>query len=1328
MMKLVGFAGAALLATLGAWGESLSFEPLTWEKRQVGAKGVEWEARKIINWKETNGVLRTTFVVPPGHERERWVFEAERCAGNFSASVNGKKVGEFTSPIARIHLGNVVAGTNTLEVFCEHGFDHMTEITPDTNRYRTQRLQRHRKRRKDDSWSRLGFYGTERIVEIASPADIRFTWAETSFRQKKITIKSKIDATEDVEGTLECAIADEDGREALRFSKPFTFKKGLQRVEMESPWANPKLWDVDRPNLYWATMKLVAKDGRVIDVAKPFRFGFREVWVDGRDVMFNGHPFHWRMKLWWSEMRPENHGFYQYMGFNSYYFQPNPSWWWAGMAETPPLHYAEYDMCDEKGVITNLSLPDIGYSDELLDLSLHASYEKNLADWLEPYRNHPSIIALSIGMCCYNSTEAIVPGQLGIREKERDPNDQRWGHQVNEMRAGVICKKVDPTRLAYAHGGGNLGDFAGGNCYPNMTPVQEVEDYPHHWAKHGDMPWFAAEYGFYDGSYCKDMSMLLTEYAAINFGEDAYNRETLEQLEKTIEFGIKGRLHAGIMNTEVAESSSLYYDMSRLYTYATEKYWRAFGIFGWSTFCVRYGEGLDYKGWKKKMYESDDPPEWATPRVEMHRKYMQELCAFIGGEKDFAEKNHAFYEGEEVRKNVVCVWDAAEDAKAEVLWNVKTESGSTVTNGRARVVIPAGRVVQVPIAFTVPKSHQGKRTKYVISMIAQTLRHTMGDQFTIEAFPRETTQVKAEGKAKVYFYDPKGKSAWVRDRVPGAQVVAEGVRLDPGDVLIVGREALSNAAPLPYRMEDVAKGARVVILEQSPVLWEAYGFRLVDMVTRYVYETPYSKEVMQGMRPEDLLNWRDTPTLLPEYAHVRTVVQPPKGVNRHGVASTVFEIPEATGFEPLFQCEFDLRYSPLLRLRSGKGAVYYSSFDFTGRVGEDPAATKLAENLLTLAMKPTAPTGTVVLVNDGTLDPKTDEVLAKGGVVLNVALDAAALKARGVGFATNRLYRAKLDGQLAMVATRNMFRWRDYLDVNCITEPGAECEGIWYKRGNEYFLQIGSRLLENRYPDEKKTRVARHATMPTVLALDLLRSRVLTMLGVGPSEAVCARLDTVMNKLPYEVAREWYAYGPFTFTNAEDVAKFDRTLPGEQQAIAGDMNPNPTYQMPRGIGLDAATEGKTYDFRRMLLVKDDDCLNLTRDMNLGTNGGFVYLTHLFASKEEGNLEFGFTIPSKGALYLNGEKVFDASFVGYAPGVPEMKPGALASRFKVKKGENALTLKLAVLPGGWIDWDQRVGVTLEVKGVSADDLPKVDRNVKLYSEKGNIGYAYRYVYW
>jgi hypothetical protein len=94
---------------------------------------------------------------------------------------------------------------------------------------------------------------------------------------------------------LVASLVDEKGKVEKRFTQTVNATAGAtQRVKVNWAWPNPRLWDYKQPNLY--TLRLTAK-GAGLDDEPAITFGFRETWIEGRQVFLNGTPFRMRPTL-----------------------------------------------------------------------------------------------------------------------------------------------------------------------------------------------------------------------------------------------------------------------------------------------------------------------------------------------------------------------------------------------------------------------------------------------------------------------------------------------------------------------------------------------------------------------------------------------------------------------------------------------------------------------------------------------------------------------------------------------------------------------------------------------------------------------------------------------------------------------------------------------------------------------------------------------------------------------------------------------------------------------------------------------------------------------
>ena len=165
-------------------------------------------------------------------------------------------------------------------------------------------------------------------------------------------------------------------------------------VVLTAPWANPVLWGpppYGEPKLYVLRTELL-KDGQVVDRSFT-RFGFREVWVSGRDVMLNGRKL-WMVGTYGAWMAPARYiNDRRPMAAELRAMQ-------AGGLNTLNGHWDDLgrtylDLCDETGMLVwssmycNSQLPyqpnaDAGWADWMVEQT---------AQWAHAERNHPSVMA-----------------------------------------------------------------------------------------------------------------------------------------------------------------------------------------------------------------------------------------------------------------------------------------------------------------------------------------------------------------------------------------------------------------------------------------------------------------------------------------------------------------------------------------------------------------------------------------------------------------------------------------------------------------------------------------------------------------------------------------------------------------------------------------------------------------------------------------------------------------------------------------------------------------------------------------------------------------------
>ena len=1281
---------------------SVQPEPDAWWQPKCSALPANWHASAAKNGvalppvKEVFNIwIEGKVLLPDGARSGDSQFEIEfpSIGGNLVVYMNGQLVGERLGPFGFLDVtGFVHDGENTLRCFATTDYTDVSQ-KPEDDILRTRGNSGNFKHH-----PRLGIL-SEPILHIRPrPAALRDVWTECNWEKRELSVRHEIVATHATEGwSIHVDVFEEDGKKAIEFDeKNLSLAPGIQTVDVRRIWQDVHPWDIDDGHLYRLKCSLRDEQGRERDVHETV-FGFREVGVDGRNVVLNGHPLHLRIEMAWFKLKRETLPWFRQLGLNSYYIQPHPNNWFRLWHEVPDFHAGRnsgvIDLCDKEGIA--LFLPVVTASNLLkANDAVWKTWQDCNRYFMRAYRKHPSVLAWCVSMNAFNPSDAIAPQNIGIRRtvESYNPKGGDWPCKARQVQAACrFVKELDPSRLVYGHGEGCVGgDFATANNYPNMTPAQEVEDYPEIWTKCGDMPYFACEYGTYDGSYFKQFKKcLITEYAAIYQGARAYEEETQDYRDKLIEAGLKNNGY-GQTAAMMASLSPAYDTLEEISQRATARGWRTAGMLGWHRFHgARYGNASN-----------------KTVNAVCAEKYMQPFYAYVGGSPDCSDKTHVYAPGEKVEKQIVSMWDSGRGpCRVRSTWRlVAKDGGKCFAEQSAEFELKPFGIAKHPVSFKAPESGE-----YVFEAVFEADGRESRDSFDISVLSNPEPAACAR---RIVLFDPKGESQWVKELYPDTVDFSRGMELDPAtDIFVIGRRAVDDNSSQPHTPEQVEAGLRVLYLEQMPAVWDLFGLdRNADVFARQAFFAVASpsnalKRLYEGISEDMLSYWRGTPTLVPEYRYTRSnVCGAPKGSGRNAIASTVFEIPEAPSYRPLFACEFDMNFTPLLEWDCGSGCVVFNSFDLTGRVGVDPAATRLARNLFAYLaeVRPAATTP----------EEKID---------LRICASEEDLKRAGIAYERRRAWILKPEGELAAVVGQNLLRWRDYLDYVAITEPGAELGGAWYRRGTTCYLQLGPQLLESRYADEPDG-FRQCAVDLSVIRLHQLVGRVKGHLGAAPSaelKAVAAKTRSA----GFVDIPQWNLLGPFDGLRYNEV--FAKKHPGEDAALTGDLNPNIDYLM----------NGRTFNFRKQASPDARGYVDVRATIGLPEDLKGTYFAFAVAETEsetERDALVAMNLLGWAKLYLNGEPVVDFSDGGFRQQSLDWAvedPGAYRFRVHLKKGRNIFAFKIQ--PPKHQQKTADVGFFLKLSEDGYDlsqPFGSAPRSAPIYNDKLRFGAAYGYHAW
>ena len=798
---------------------------------------------------------------------------------------------------------------------------------------------------------RRGLCGDVCLIGTPRQARISNMRIVTSTRKWQITFDTALDGV-DPRATYAFCAQVRDGDETVKefTGEPF---RGADvsdgRIAITENWRPEKLWDIHTPeNQYDVTVSLLDGEGRVLDEALPERFGFRELWIGGRDFYLNGT----RVFLSFTPTQPG----WEYEGSRQALERHKAvgiNFVTAGGFGCQPGSHVSFEgvlrAADDVGTLVAVTQPHMGhYEWDAPDADQTNGYAQHAEFYTRVAGNHPSVVfyATSHNACGYvgDMNPDLIDGLVDRAAQTRGRNVD------NALRAEAIVKRFDPDRILYHHASGNLSAMHTSNFYANWTPIQEMCDWFEHWATVGVKPLHLNEYGvpypwdwtMYRGWYkgkrefgraLVPWEYCLAEWKAQFCGASAYQigepeavnlrweAEKFRNGELWHHWDLPYTPHHALPEREVVYSM-----------YFTDN-WRAFRTWGLSV---------------------NEPADFLNHAPEAVVRNNMPLLAYVGGKPAaFTSKDHNFLPGESVRKQLIVINNTRGTVTADCGWSFQLPRP---VSGARTITVPTGQQERIPLAFELPANLAAGQ--YVIDA---TVKFSNGevqeDSLTVDVLPR-AEPVRVVGR--VALFDPVGDTAaMLRELGTAFDAVGPEASLAGYDVFIVGKGALALAGPAPD-ISRVREGLKVVIFEQTgDVLEKRFGFRIAEYGLRWVFKRVPDHPLLAGLGDAHLWNWRGDATNLPARGTYEMTYHSPMSKwcditvtrrwlcgGRGSVASVLIEKPAAGDFLPILDGGYALQYASLMEYREGKGLVLFCQTDVSGRTEDDPAADALARNIL----------------------------------------------------------------------------------------------------------------------------------------------------------------------------------------------------------------------------------------------------------------------------------------------------------------------------------------------------------------------------------------------
>jgi len=837
-----------------------------------------------------------------------------------------------------------------------------------------------------------GLTGSVFLESRCSEARVTDVFVQTSTRKKNLSLDVELTGIKQA-GHAEfiAEILDEKGAVENTFTAETDVEeKEVQTVILSWPWVNPRLWDVGQPNLY--TLRLKVK-GAGLDDEYDQEFGFREFWVEGRKFFLNGTEIRLRQGCFYRGQRP----------------QVGENFWEFGRTTVDTRGDTtdsgrDLDDADHKGYLVAEYV--LNANKYIMDSRYRLVWEQNRQRaleralvWMRHYRNHPSVVMWVAGFNFFNNAVDADPRHVGRRDWDQD--QQRWQRIVaagKDMFDGL--KKLDPSRIYYSHAGAYTGDVYTMNCYLDLLPLQEREEWLSEWARSGEMPISMVEFGtpmdctFRRGHHGFTSNItsepLLTEYATIYFGNDAYASEEPKYRQYLHDLFRSGILYNSSQNQldEYANNHKI----QQLYRTHTWRSWRTAGLPG----------GLRTWSWVQDTLKEVNGPT---------------LAWIAGSAGEYTAKDHHFNSGQKIDKQVVLINDTRQPQEFTAAWTAMV-GGKEVGKGTEHGSLAVSEIRLIPIQVIAPDEETGGKADGQITLSA-----TIGEASHLDTFVFRVFGEDRFGKDRIAVVDPDGMTSKMLADLGYTTRAWDS----ESSLVVIGRNALKQDSKVAARLEAwVRAGGRSLICAQEPQwIAQAIGWRVCPHVSRRVF--PMNSPITRGMDADDLRDWTGSSTLIEaypiyqgDYLRGNERDQPYAGWhwgNRGGVTSAAIEKPHRSAWRPLLECEFDLAYTPLMELDYGKGRLIVCTLDLEDHVGTDPAARRMANRIMDYALHaPLSPqaskavylggaTGAAWLDKigvshewSGTLDTSAELVLIGPDAAINTTALNAYLEAGGKAF------------------------------------------------------------------------------------------------------------------------------------------------------------------------------------------------------------------------------------------------------------------------------------------------------------------------------------------
>ena len=759
----------------------------SWKDQRLGGITTAWYQRE--------------FTVPDNWAGRRVVIGVEYLNSYAAVFVDGRPAGEIRFP----------GGEVDITAACRPGARHQLSVQVAALPLKGVMLSytdSASAREVKGSVARRGLCGDVWLVSTPAGPRLGDVKVDTSVRKRELTTIAELeDFAADARYTLRVRVMKDD-RAITEFANRRIQSSELKegRIVITEKWMPKELWDIHTPgNMFTVEVSLLDGAGHVLDASWPVRFGYREFWIDGRDFFLNGSriflscvPFdNAQVGAALANYSAARESLERLKSFGiNYVYTHNYDC-------EPGSHLGFEEIlraADDVGMLVGFTQPHFShYEWQASDADRENDYARHAAFYVRAAQNHPSVVMYSMSHNATGYEEDMNPDMI---DGLHDPRDN-WSSKNAKLalRAAAIVQRLDPNRIVYHHAGGNIGSMHSINFYPNFVPIQELSDWFGHWASEGVKPAFTCEYGapftwdwtMYRGWFKGEREFgsakvpwefCLAEWNAQFFGDHAFQISEPEKANlrwEAKQFRAGNLWHRWDYPADIG--SPRFDERYPVFAKYLTDNWRAFRTWGVSGISpwehAHYWKARDGVARGRQEFKTDwdnlqrsgfspdyieqryermdtafERSDWiATPAAQALLRNNRSLLAYIGGKPAaFTSKDHTFFPGETVEKQLIVINNSRETVTCNSQWSLALPQA--VTGGR-QVTVATGQQERIALRFALPTTLQPG--KYELSAAFKfNNSENQQDSFIVHVLP---PLKPLEVTSKIAVFDPKGETS-----------------------------------------------------------------------------------------------------------------------------------------------------------------------------------------------------------------------------------------------------------------------------------------------------------------------------------------------------------------------------------------------------------------------------------------------------------------------------------------------------------------------------------------------------------------------------------------